>query len=71
MRMSLVSELRNYTYWCGSSQPYSRDIHPPICDEAADYIEALENALNIISDQLESGAFHDDYVEKALEEIGW
>lgn len=68
--MSLVKELRSYTYWCGSDHPYSHDIHPKICDQAADRIEALERALNIVSEQLDKGAFHDDYVEKALSEVG-
>lgn len=37
----LVERLRAYTYWLGKDEPCSRDIHPPICDEAADAISAL------------------------------
>lgn len=40
--MDLVNELREYTYWLGSGEGYSRDIHPPICDKAADRIEELK-----------------------------
>lgn len=31
----LINRLKNETYWLGSGEPYSRDIHPVICDEAA------------------------------------
>jgi hypothetical protein len=41
----IVKELREYTYWCGSSNNASRDIHPGICDMAADRIESLQAQL--------------------------
>lgn len=37
----LVERLRNETYWLGGSEPYSHDIHPVICDEAAEVITDL------------------------------
>lgn len=37
----LVERLSKETYWSGSSGPGSRDIHPAICDEAADAIAEL------------------------------
>lgn len=37
----LIERLRNETYWLGGSEPYSRDIHPIICDEAAEVITDL------------------------------
>lgn len=37
----LVKELREYIYWLGSSGKYAHDIHPKVCDEAADAIEEL------------------------------
>lgn len=41
----LISKLKKETYWLGGSEPYSRDIHPKVCDEAADAIsELLERA---------------------------
>lgn len=40
----LIERLRGYTYWLGKDEPCSRDIHPPICDEAADAISALLEA---------------------------
>lgn len=40
---ALIQELRSYTYWLGKDEPCSRDIHPPICDAAADAIQALLN----------------------------
>jgi hypothetical protein len=41
----IVKELRNYEYWCGSSGKYARDIHPHICERAADMIESLQAKL--------------------------
>lgn len=41
----IVKALREYTYWCGSSGPASHDIHPQICDVAADLIEQQEAEL--------------------------
>lgn len=38
---NLEKELRGYTYWIGSCSPCSRDIHPPICESAADAIKSL------------------------------
>lgn len=40
----LIERLRGYTYWLGKDEPCSRDIHPPICDEAADAISTLLEA---------------------------
>lgn len=40
-----AQELRQFTYWCGADNPASRDIHPPICDKAADLIESLQAQL--------------------------
>lgn len=37
----LVERLRNETYWLGGSEPYSHDVHPTICDEAAEVITDL------------------------------
>lgn len=37
----LLERLRKETYWSGSSGPGSREIHPLICDEAADAIAEL------------------------------
>ena len=40
----LIERLKKETYWCGSSEAYSREIHPLICDEAASAIgELLSN----------------------------
>lgn len=36
-----IERLRKETYWSGSSGIGSRDIHPKICDEAADSIAVL------------------------------
>lgn len=41
----LIGRLKKETYWCGSSSPYSREIHPLICDEAASAIGELLNSL--------------------------
>lgn len=41
----LIIRLRKETYWLGSGGPYSRDIHPVICDEAADAIELLVSVV--------------------------
>lgn len=38
---TLIKRLREYTYWLGKDESYSRDIHPPICDEAARMLEQL------------------------------
>lgn len=44
----LINRLNKETYWLGSGEPYSRDIHPVICDEAivaiAKLLERAENA---------------------------
>lgn len=37
----LINRLKNETYWLGSGEPYSRDVHPIICDEAVTAIEEL------------------------------
>lgn len=37
----LVERLRNETYWFGGSESYSHDVHPVICDEAAEVITDL------------------------------
>ena len=37
----LIERLKKETYWMGGSHPYSHDVHPLICDEAADAITAL------------------------------
>lgn len=37
----LIKELKEYTYWFGGSLPCSREIHPPICDRAAEAIAEL------------------------------
>ncbi len=45
---ALIDELKEFTYWQGQSGPESRDIHPPICEKAANTIETLlaeRNAL--------------------------
>ena len=41
----IVKELREHTYWCGSSNDASRNIHPHICDSAVDLIESLQAQL--------------------------
>lgn len=38
----LIDRLKNETYWLGSGQPYSHDIHPAICDDA---VVAITNLL--------------------------
>lgn len=38
----LIERLRSYTYWLGQDGPESHDIHPLICDEAADAISMLQ-----------------------------
>ena len=38
---TLIVELRSYKYWLGQDGPESHDIHPKICDKAADAISAL------------------------------
>ena len=58
---ALLGRLKKETYWSGKSGPESRDIHPVICDEAADAITELlaraeaaetraEKAENSVSD---------------------
>lgn len=37
----LIERLRKYTYWLGQSGPESKDMHPVICDEAADALEQV------------------------------
>lgn len=37
----LIERLKKETYWLGGSQPYSHDVHPAICDEAATAITDL------------------------------
>lgn len=37
----LIERLRSYTYWLGQDGPESHDIHPLICDEAADAISTI------------------------------
>lgn len=41
----LINRLNKETYWLGSGEPYSHDVHPVICDEAIKAIkELLERA---------------------------
>ena len=37
----LIKRLQSETYWLGSGQTYSRDVHPVICDEAVTAITDL------------------------------
>ena len=37
----LIERLKKETYWVGGSHPYSHDVHPLICDEAAEAITSL------------------------------
>ena len=50
----LINRLKKETYWLGGSESYSHDVHPIICDEAANAIiellDRLEKAENIASD---------------------
>lgn len=41
----LIDALNKETYWLGSSQPYSRDVHPVICDAAIEMLERLHSEL--------------------------
>lgn len=54
----LINRLKNETYWLGSGEPYSRDVHPIICDEAVTAIEELieqaEKAEKIVDEYAES-----------------
>jgi len=38
----LIQMLHKFTYWCGSSSNAAHDIHPTICDLAADALESLQ-----------------------------
>lgn len=71
----LIVRLRKETYWLGSGQPYSRYIHPVICDEAADAIELLVSVLeqNNLGDECFSSQNYNkeesqSYMDKVLEE---
>ena len=37
----LIERLKKETYWNGGGEPYSKDIHPVICDEAVTAITDL------------------------------
>lgn len=39
--IDLIQKLREYTYWLGKDEPCSRDIHPPICDVAANVLQIM------------------------------
>lgn len=62
----MSSQLREYTYWFGGSKPCSRDVHPPICDSAAnaiiDLVERVdvtaEETLGKVSDNIDNMARH-------------
>lgn len=41
----LIRKLREWTFWCGSTHRYSHDIHPHICDDAANALEELQAQL--------------------------
>lgn len=45
---SLIKSLREYTYWLGVSGKESRDIHPKICDEAAEALEEAKRFINYL-----------------------
>lgn len=69
----LIERLKRETYWLGSGQPYSHDVHPVICDEAASAItdllaraeaaetraEKAERCINDIEDDLDRGNDND------------
>lgn len=48
----LIERLREETYWLGSSQPYSREMHPKICDEAVEAITELSGKVGELEKQL-------------------
>lgn len=60
----LIGRLKKETYWSGSSGAGSRDIHPVICDEAADAIaKLLERAERAEKQLAESEPKHGHWEE--------
>lgn len=69
----LAERLKKETYWLGGSHPYSHDVHPVICDEAAAAItellvenQALRNAANGFKAQAEAAEADRDRLREAL-----
>ena len=58
----LIERLKKETYWVGGSHPYSHDVHPLICDEAADAITALLARAEAAESRCE-------ILEKAIKEL--
>lgn len=48
----LIRKLREWTFWCGSTHKYSHDIHPHICDDAANALEELQAQLKQVKTEL-------------------
>lgn len=71
----LVERLRNETYWLEGSEPYSHDVHPAICDEAAEVItdliariEAAESRAEKAERERDAAVFDLLRAEEAAEE---
>lgn len=60
----LCERLSKYTYWSGSSNKGSRDIHPLICDEAIEAIKELMKSNIIIMNQLREAKEFIQYLDK-------
>lgn len=50
----LIDALNKETYWLGSSQPYSHDVHPVICDAAIEMLEHLYSELKAANARCET-----------------
>lgn len=67
----LVERLRNETYWLGGSEPYSHDVHPTICDEAAEVITDLIARVEAAEARAEKAERERDAAIKMLRKIEW
>lgn len=63
----LIEALRSYTYWFGGGSTVSRDIHPPICDKAADTLEAQAKEIEELKSHSE--AIRADYLALVKESL--
>lgn len=72
----LIKRLQSETYWLGSGQTYSRDVHPVICDEAVTAItdllaraEAAEARAENAERKLDAAMLELDEVSAAVDNL--
>lgn len=62
----LIKRLKCETYWLGSDQPYSRDIHPVICNEAAIAITNLLARIEKVEKERDAAVNDIKHILKSL-----